>query len=145
MARPRKSAGKGKGGPGRAKSKSSLVRPSRDYAAEYKRRMARAKALKLSKTVARGHPKPQELGREETRQLRRAATTVASPGEQRRIGVRPRQAPVRVGARERIAEVAKVRLPEVETRSRGAKRFVKEAMRQLGIGAHQAWTLWFSP
>lgn len=39
-----------------------VPRKSRDYAAEYERRMARALAKGLSRTQGRGHPKPGEPG-----------------------------------------------------------------------------------
>ena len=129
--------------------KRSAGKKKRDYKAEYRRRVARAGALGYSKSVARGHPKREqgEVGRAELRQLARAASKVLSPGQQRRVGIRrPVQKPVRVKARQRIAELVGIDLPRrKETRKTDdAKAFVEAAM-ALGIGNQEAWTLWFSP
>lgn len=139
MARPRKKAKRAR-------------KRERDYKAEYKRRIARAAAIGYSRSVARGHPRRAkgEVGRAELQQLR-AAARILSPGQQREAGIkRARSRPERASARDRVAEIAGVKL-SVPTSSRGTRRSVDAekfaaAFVQLGIGTmHDAYTLYFSP
>jgi len=128
----------------------------RDYAAEYQRRKARARALlgeSYTTSAARGHPRRDkgELGVRELAQLRRAAA-VLSPGEtlrQVKIRRRPAMPKMRVDAAARVAEFAGVKRPTGDWHARNRdktnrQRFV-EAFLRLNMGSEQrAYLLWFS-
>lgn len=123
-----------------------MPRKVRDYRAEYARRVERARILGLSRSQARGHPRRNEVGLAELRQMRHAATKIKSPG---RGG--PKRSAKRHAAQLRVAELAGVTRPAAMSSTDATRRlsstdlFVEKFI-ELGLGSRQeAYTLWFSP
>lgn len=137
----------------------------RDYRAEYQRRIARAKALGYSKSVARGHPRKAkgEIGLARSKQmLIRAGATIERKGRKGTIAnpFRPTYAQIRErakrlglplggatfkGKRGRIpiawaGEPGDRYLTDDETRD----NFI-EYYTTWGLTSQEAYTLWFSP
>lgn len=128
----------------------------RDYAAEYRRRLARLEAKGLSRSVARGHPRFGEVGAAELRQLRLAADIPSPSGWRLVDGVMTRgkpegDDPLRKAAADRIAELVGIRSPvgqgrhELLRRRGDAQKFVEAWVFLARVTEQEAWTFWFSP
>lgn len=120
-----------------------MARKKRDYKAEYKRRLARAKVLGISKSVARGHPKKGEkpLGRRTTR---KDIEDVVAKDAKRVFGKKPKRT-----KEEQFPIDYEIKLADLKRRD-GRFEWTDEAsfvgtLQALGMTAHDAYTLWFSP
>lgn len=131
---------------------------ARDYRAEYRARVARLEGQGLSRSAARGHPRMEDVGAAERRQMQRAARIWSPSGwhtEKGRFVRGAYQGPSaeRRALAERLAEYAKSSSPtslssserRSVTRIDERKRFV-DAFMSLGLGtSNEAYALWFSP
>jgi len=116
-----------------------VARKSRDYKAEYKRRVARAARLGYSKAVARGHARKTEYGIEEAK----------------RAKVKPGKSKIRATGREvseSTFEAAVNEAIQFGVNERKARKldihdeegFIK-ALLDIGLTPREAYTLRFSP
>ena len=119
----------------------------RNYAAEYARRIARAKEKGYSKSVARGHARKGEAGIKAAKFLGVKAgadiDAIVAADARRVFGRKPKrefgEAPVQY--EEKLIELKK-REGRFEWTDEAA--FIA-AMGDLGMTTHDAYTFWFSP
>jgi hypothetical protein len=133
------------------------VSRKRDYAAEYKRRLQRAKEKGYSKSVARGHPSKGEIGLKRARaMLLPGPVQVIRPRKATRHGFRPTYKQIRErleslnlkflaqslqGKRGRVpTSFSNGRIIDDDNRD----RFI-DALTKWGFTPREAYTLWFSP
>jgi hypothetical protein len=110
----------------------------RNYKAEYKRRIARAKARGFSVSQARGHAKPTELSI--TAENMRM---VVGKDAKRVFGRKPKRLPGEdvFAYPERLEEMKK---REGQFQWLDESAFI-ESITKLGLTEREAYTLWFSP
>jgi hypothetical protein len=134
-----------------------MAKRKRDYRAEYKRRLERAKAKGYSKDVARGHPKKGRAGIRAANFLRipvgssigleerdtRGRVKIVVDDARKRFGRRPK--------RKRGETIADYEERLIEMQRRRGSRFewtdefdFIRSMTELGLTERDAYTHWFS-
>jgi len=130
----------------------------RDYAAEYKRRIRRAKKLGLSKSVARGHAKHGELSIKKAKALSEKFDVKVKPGTSIKDLAKEDNKHVfgrlikrkKKGRGDDDASEYAVRLESLKKRDDGIfdwenEHAFVEQMTELGLTEREAYSNWFSP